>query len=307
MERKVLGSLTKRSDFSATISVCALASVLAGCTGSGATVDAATVPTGSERGACYGNGTCNVGLTCASDLCVRVGDEAGVGDAAGSDAGVASDTGRADGAAGADGGTRDATSGSDAASDVGVDVGFDASRAPDGSAPPHCVGTGCNLVGIELMSASTCVLRANGEVACWGRGQEGELGDGFAYHGANCRMNAGESDTDCSSRAVTAAFANAPSAIFTRGTVQGCGLVGAAPEVWCWGSQQYRLGSTIEHARLAPGHVMVDGVAVADGATQIALSTATSAGWRPTRPCSASAWAAAGGSATAASPTARRP
>jgi hypothetical protein len=26
---------------------------------------------GTERGACYGNGTCNDGLTCLSDLCVR--------------------------------------------------------------------------------------------------------------------------------------------------------------------------------------------------------------------------------------------
>jgi hypothetical protein len=26
---------------------------------------------GTERGACYGNGTCNAGLTCLSDLCVR--------------------------------------------------------------------------------------------------------------------------------------------------------------------------------------------------------------------------------------------
>lgn len=31
-----------------------------------------TVNFGSERGPCYGNGTCNAGLTCASGLCVRV-------------------------------------------------------------------------------------------------------------------------------------------------------------------------------------------------------------------------------------------
>jgi hypothetical protein len=36
---------------------------LAGCGKSGA-------PAGAERGACYGNGTCNAGLTCLSDLCV---------------------------------------------------------------------------------------------------------------------------------------------------------------------------------------------------------------------------------------------
>lgn len=31
----------------------------------------ATPAAGSERGACYGNGTCNDGLVCLSDLCVR--------------------------------------------------------------------------------------------------------------------------------------------------------------------------------------------------------------------------------------------
>lgn len=29
-------------------------------------------PTGTERGPCYGNNTCNEGLTCASDLCVKL-------------------------------------------------------------------------------------------------------------------------------------------------------------------------------------------------------------------------------------------
>jgi hypothetical protein len=31
--------------------------------------------TGSEGGACYGNGTCDEGLTCASDLCVKLPSE----------------------------------------------------------------------------------------------------------------------------------------------------------------------------------------------------------------------------------------
>lgn len=30
-----------------------------------------TPPVGTERGACYGNGTCNDGFECTSDLCVR--------------------------------------------------------------------------------------------------------------------------------------------------------------------------------------------------------------------------------------------
>lgn len=38
---------------------------------------------GTERCACYGNHTCNSGLTCASDLCVSVGGAAGAGQAGG--------------------------------------------------------------------------------------------------------------------------------------------------------------------------------------------------------------------------------
>lgn len=41
--------------------LCAL--TLAGCSKRGP-------PPGTERGPCYGNGTCNAGLTCYSDLCV---------------------------------------------------------------------------------------------------------------------------------------------------------------------------------------------------------------------------------------------
>src|SRR6184192_1355057 len=34
--------------------------------------------TGSESGACYGNGTCNSGLTCLSNVCVNAGSDAAV-------------------------------------------------------------------------------------------------------------------------------------------------------------------------------------------------------------------------------------
>ncbi len=42
-----------------------------GCKKSPAADDSAAAAAGSERGACYGNGTCNDGLTCLSELCVR--------------------------------------------------------------------------------------------------------------------------------------------------------------------------------------------------------------------------------------------
>lgn len=44
----------------------ALLLVLAGCG-----KDSAAAAQGAERGACYGNGTCNDGLVCLSNLCVR--------------------------------------------------------------------------------------------------------------------------------------------------------------------------------------------------------------------------------------------
>lgn len=45
-------------------------------------------PAGSERGPCYGNGTCNQGLVCLSQLCVRPSGDAGPDDASAEDSGV---------------------------------------------------------------------------------------------------------------------------------------------------------------------------------------------------------------------------
>ena len=47
--------------------------------------------TGSERGACYPNGTCDQGLRCLSDRCVRSGSDGGVDDVAPTDAPSAGD------------------------------------------------------------------------------------------------------------------------------------------------------------------------------------------------------------------------
>jgi len=69
-----------------------------GCGGGGG------IPAGSERGPCYPNGGCDLGLTCASDLCVRVetdaGGRGGGGAGAGGGGGGGSGTGGATGAAG---------------------------------------------------------------------------------------------------------------------------------------------------------------------------------------------------------------
>ncbi len=60
----------------------------------------ADCPTGTERCPCYGNGTCNIGLTCASDVCVDLG--------AGGTTGGTGGTGGVDASGGA-GGTCTAT------------------------------------------------------------------------------------------------------------------------------------------------------------------------------------------------------
>src|SRR5512141_1264104 len=61
--------------------------------------------TGSERCACYGNGTCAQGLTCASDLCVRIdGGQAG-GGAGGKGTGGAAGSSGGTGVAGSSGTT----------------------------------------------------------------------------------------------------------------------------------------------------------------------------------------------------------
>ena len=63
--------------------------------------------TGTEGGPCYGNGTCNAGLSCLSQLCVSPNGSGGsqAGGAAGGKAGTGGAAGAAGGAAGAAGAT----------------------------------------------------------------------------------------------------------------------------------------------------------------------------------------------------------
>jgi alpha-tubulin suppressor-like RCC1 family protein len=148
----------------------------------------------------------------------------------------------------------------------------DAFVAPDTGPVPLCTGTGCDIEAIELMSATSCVLRANGQVDCWGRGQDGELGDGLMHHTDDCRRTAGEGMVDCSRVATTVALPGPASAIFSRGSIQNCAILETSGETWCWGGQFYRLGSTLEHTRFMPEHVAIAGTAIADHAVQLAPS-----------------------------------
>jgi hypothetical protein len=71
---------------------------LAACSGG------TTVPAGSERGPCYGNGTCDAPLVCLSNLCVRPTSDGGAADSGATDAGTGMDGGGVDAAIAPDAG-----------------------------------------------------------------------------------------------------------------------------------------------------------------------------------------------------------
>ena len=170
--------------------------------------------------------------------------------ACGDDDGTTGDTdaGLADaGMGGADAGVRP-----DGGSDAGHDAG------------PSCT-EGCEYVELALGSQYSCARRENGDVRCWGRGQEGQLGDGLEAHGGRCRISAADS-RDCSSRPVDVAL-DEPADSIAGGLLSAC-AVDAAGAVRCWGEVGYRLGALpAESARFAPRlYPMLDDTAeVAEG------------------------------------------
>jgi alpha-tubulin suppressor-like RCC1 family protein len=118
-------------------------------------VDAVSCPVGTETCPCYGNDTCNAGLTCASHLCVGMG---GTGGSIGRDAGA--------GAGGAGG-------------SVGVDGGVSAPDSGAGGAP----GSDAAMSAVAQMAlgwGEACAVRSDGTLWCWGRNEWGQAGDGTA-------------------------------------------------------------------------------------------------------------------------------
>ena len=109
---------------------------------------------GSESGPCYPNGTCNVGLVCASSRCVRLeGDGGGTpdGDASLSDSGVVDS-----------GPDPDADSG-DACTSPAAPPPLTCEGVRCGSGQKCCAGVGCKNAGdscgsvsIECLSPSDC-------------------------------------------------------------------------------------------------------------------------------------------------------
>ena len=116
-------------------------------------------PDGTEGGKCFGNGTCDDGLSCDSSLCVRVGD-------AGATTGAA-------GATEPDARAADAGHPDDAAIEVtpsvcgnGVVEGDE--LCDDGKVTATCSAT-CQIVPqVVTGTGHSCALGKTGQVQCWG-------------------------------------------------------------------------------------------------------------------------------------------
>lgn len=141
----------------------------------------------------------------------------------------------------------------DAGSDAGQDAG------------PSCT-EGCAYVELALGSQHSCARRENGEVRCWGRGQEGQLGDGLEAHGGRCPQGGALMLFDCSPRPVAVALHESAKA-FSAGLRSAC-AVDASGAVRCWGEVGYRLGTLpAESARYSPQQypMLDDSAYVAEG------------------------------------------
>lgn len=160
-----------------------------------------------------------------------------------------------------------ACSGPTVDSDAGTDGGAqpdagtptpDSGPTPDAGPPPDAGPTGCtvgcNFVELALGSDHTCARRENGEVWCWGRDLEGQLGDGAPRHDS-CGVDMGV-PIDCSSTPVQvrAIESGRPVPvtdavqISSEGGLSTC-MVRESGEVWCWGLEGIARvnGAMLEH------------------------------------------------------------
>jgi alpha-tubulin suppressor-like RCC1 family protein len=175
------------------------------------------------------------GAGCSSDAMPASGTDSGAvradggrdasTDARGVDAPSAPDTDDGGGGGAEDGGT------------VGPDAG------PDGG--PDCRDGRCDRMALALGAEHSCVIERFGQVLCWGRGADGELGDGRTDHSPGC------GDVDCAARPQRVALGVAATSIGAAGGTSACAVL-ASGEVWCWGSA---LAGRPAGARLAPERV----------------------------------------------------
>ena len=147
-------------------------------------------------------------------------------------------------------------------SDAGADGGADAGRETD------CAGTDCDFVELELTAATTCARRENGDVICWGEGQEGQLGDGRMRHTPGCPVP-GELAVDCSSRPVLVAL-DAPAVELSGGAFNFCAATGTTRAHFCWGERSYTIDETLPTIRYAPvAEPIFDGVTLDEAQSRV--------------------------------------
>lgn len=135
--------------------------------------------------------------------------------------------------------------------DTGVDGGVTADSGVDGGRDggPTCT-TGCAYTELALGAAHSCARRENGQVRCWGRGQDGELGDDRMRHLPGCNVE-GAADEDCGARPTTVALTAPATSIAASGGFSTCAITDTA-DVWCWGSEGFRIGGIPPENRYAP-------------------------------------------------------
>jgi alpha-tubulin suppressor-like RCC1 family protein len=161
-----------------------------------------------------------------------------------------------------DAGITDAASMTDAGGQR-IDAGEPIDAGSDAGQIPACT-SGCNFVELGLGFQYSCARRENGQVRCWGRGMEGQLGDGNMTHRPRCPIGLADS-RDCSSRPVTVAF-EGPVTHLNAGGFSACAIdeAGAAQ---CWGEEGWDIAGEIPNIRYAPeAFPMLDSVRhVSDG------------------------------------------
>ncbi|MCS6856681.1 MAG: hypothetical protein NZM37_03120 [Sandaracinaceae bacterium] len=129
------------------------------------------------------------------------------------------------------------------------DAGADVFSLPD--ARSGCEGEGCRIVELALGFSTSCARRQNGEVLCWGRGQNGELGDGNSRHSPGCLRLGTSERIDCSDHPVRVALPGPARRLHARGGFDFCAeLEGGA--FHCWGSFGYTVEGEMERVRFAP-------------------------------------------------------
>lgn len=154
--------------------------------------------------------------------------------------------------------------------DAGTDAGQtpedggppDSGPLPDSGPPPDAGPTGCTsgcaFVQLALGSDHTCARRENGEVWCWGRNQEGQVGDNRPRHETNCAA-VGTDPVDCTSipqqvrtrAGTTIGLLLDATSISSEGGLSTC-AVRESGEVWCWGLEGIaRVNGGMREYRLA--------------------------------------------------------